>query len=323
MANMFALILIFATLITGVIWCVERFKLAPARWAKVAAIRAQMTEGLDNGTLEKIGKAPGWIETGASVFPVLALVLVIRSFIYEPFQIPSGSMMPTLLIGDFILVEKFSYGIKEPIALHTLIPIGHPKRGDIAVFKYPHDPRVDYIKRVVGLPGDRVSYDPYLKTLTVYPACHQESVCDKILPITYSLEVPSEWVQTFKEGQGEAASGFYQTPLNQMVKEGYRMNERQETLETVEHPILIVPPAEDMMARYYRQLGQPEGTWLVPAGHYFMMGDNRDNSADSRYWGFVPERNLVGKATAIWMSFEKQEGQWPTGIRLNRIGGIE
>ncbi len=142
---------------TGIIWCFERFKWAPARRAKIAAVNEQTAgDGYDAKTLKKVGPKPGWLETGASVFPVLAMVLVVRSFIYEPFQIPSGSMMPTLLIGDFILVEKFAYGIKDPIYQKTLIETGHPKRGDIAVFKYPEDPRLDYIKRVVGLPGDKI-----------------------------------------------------------------------------------------------------------------------------------------------------------------------
>lgn len=139
MANMFALILALATLVTRIIWCFERFKWAPARRAKIAAVNEQTSGAVDDKTLAKVAKQPGWVETGASVFPVLLLVFVVRSFIYEPFQIPSGSMMPTLLIGDFILVEKYAYGIKDPITQTTLIETGHPKRGDIAVFKYPLD----------------------------------------------------------------------------------------------------------------------------------------------------------------------------------------
>ncbi len=322
MANTFALILVVLTLITGIIWCIDRFKLAPARKAKLAAINAQTTAGLDTESAKAAVKAPGWIETSASVFPVLALVLIIRSFIYEPFQIPSGSMMPTLLIGDFILVEKFAYGIKDPITQTTLIPTGHPKRGDIAVFKYPPSPQLDYIKRVIGVPGDKVTYDPYSKEITVHPGCNSGRSCDKALAITYSTTEPSTFVQTFGQVGSEISNGFFQIPVDQSAGDGYRMNLRQETLGTVSHNILAVPQAQDMLVRYYRQPGQPAGTWVVPEGQYFMMGDNRDNSADSRYWGFVPEKNLVGKATAIWMSFEKQEGQWPTGVRLSRIGGI-
>ena len=137
MANMFALILAIATLITGIVWVIDRFKWAPQRRAKQAAAQAQTGNTLDSKTLAKVSSQPGWVETTASVFPVLAVVFIVRSFIYEPFQIPSGSMMPTLLIGDFILVEKFAYGIIDPITQTTLIPTGQPKRGDIAVFKYP------------------------------------------------------------------------------------------------------------------------------------------------------------------------------------------
>ncbi|EOW6771138.1 signal peptidase I [Cronobacter muytjensii] len=320
MANMFALILVIATLVTGILWCVDKFIFAPKRREGAALAAADAQEA---GASKKAGPKPGWLETGASVFPVLAVVLVVRSFIYEPFQIPSGSMMPTLLIGDFILVEKFAYGIKDPIYQKTLIETGHPKRGDIAVFKYPDDPRLDYIKRVVGLPGDKVSYDPVAKEVTVQPGCSSGQACANALPITYSNVEPSDFVQTFgRRNGGEASSGFFQVPKNESKEGGIRLTERKETLGDVTHRILTVPVAQDQVGIYYRQQGQQTGTWIVPPGHYFMMGDNRDNSADSRYWGFVPEANLVGKATAIWMSFEKQEGEWPTGVRLNRIGGI-
>lgn len=319
MANMFALILAIATLVTGIIWCVDRFKWAPARRASQALADASA----ENAGEKKTEKQPGWVETAASVFPVLLLVFVVRSFIYEPFQIPSGSMMPTLLIGDFILVEKFAYGIKDPITQTTLIPTGHPKRGDIAVFKYPKDPSMDYIKRVVGLPGDRVSYDPQSKTVTVNPACAPQKACDTALPITYSDVEPSDFIQTFSGFDGnEVGNGFWLKPQGETIRGGLRLATRNEKLGDVTHRILLVTQAQSQASSYYQQPGQPQSTWVVPAGMYFMMGDNRDNSADSRYWGFVPERNLVGKATAIWMSFEKQEGQWPTGVRLSRIGGI-
>ena len=254
---------------------------------------------------------------------MLAIVLIVRSFIYEPFQIPSGSMMPTLLIGDFILVEKFAYGIKDPIYQKTIIETGHPKRGDIVVFKYPEDPRLDYIKRTVGLPGDKVTYDPIAKQVTIQPGCSSGQACGSALPVTYSNVEPSDFVQTFSRSNGgEATSGFFEMPQGERKADGVRLDQRQETLGDVNHRILTVPIAQDQVGMYYHQSGLPLATWIVPPGQYFMMGDNRDNSADSRYWGFVPEANLVGKATAIWMSFEKQEGQWPTGVRLSRIGGI-
>lgn len=316
MANMFALILAIATLITGIIWCVDRFKLAPARRLKQAQLSVEPATA--GKTTPKKAVQSGWVETCASIFPVLLVVFVVRSFIYEPFQIPSGSMMPTLLVGDFILVEKFAYGIKNPITQATLIPTGHPQRGDVVVFKYPLDPSLDYIKRVIGLPGDRVSYDPLTKTVTVHPGCGDAATCSTALSVTYSEMSPSDFVQTFNSAGNGESSGFVEAAPDQTVDDGIRLAQRTETLGTVPHQILTVPGQEDQMNLYYQQRME----WTVPDGQYFMMGDNRDDSADSRYWGFVPERNLVGKATAIWMSFEKQEGQWPTGVRLRRIGGI-
>lgn len=323
MANMFALILVIATLVTGILWCVDKFVFAPKRRERQAVAQAATGEALDTKTLSKVGPKPGWLETGASVFPVLAIVLIVRSFIYEPFQIPSGSMMPTLLIGDFILVEKFAYGIKDPIYQKTLFETGHPKRGDIVVFKYPKDPSLDYIKRTVGLPGDKVTYNPVAKEVTIQPNCRSGQACDSALPVTYSNVEPSDFVQTFASRDGgEATSGFWQLPKSESKENGIRLDGREEALGNVTHHILTVPIAQDQLGAYYQQPGQPLATWIVPPGHYFMMGDNRDNSADSRYWGFVPEANLVGKAVGIWMSFDKQEGEWPTGVRLSRIGGI-
>ena len=316
MANMFALILAIATLVTGIVWCLDKFKWAPARRAKQAAVKAEETSA------DKTEKKPGWVETMASVFPVLLVVFVVRSFIFEPFQIPSGSMMPTLLIGDFILVEKYAYGIKDPITQTTLIPTGHPKRGDVVVFKYPKDPSLDYIKRAVGLPGDRVTYDGLSKTVTITPGCGHGQ-CGTDVPVTYTNVEPSDFIQTFSGMPGnEVGNGFYQVPQGESMNGGLRLATRHESLDGVDHNILLVAPLPSQTGSYYQQPGQEQSTWAVPEGMYFMMGDNRDNSADSRYWGFVPERNLVGKAVAIWMSFEKQEGEWPTGVRLSRIGGI-
>jgi len=298
---------------------VDRFKLAPARRTKQAQATLDAGVPVAGKAVSKKAAQPGWIETCASIFPVLLVVFVVRSFIYEPFQIPSGSMMPTLLVGDFILVEKFAYGIKDPITQTTLIPTGHPQRGDVVVFKYPLDPTLDYIKRAIGLPGDRVSYDPLSKTVTVHPGCGNSPTCSSALPVTYSEMSPSDFVQTFDStGNGESSSGFLEVAPDQSVDDGIRLALRIETLGDVSHRILTVPGQQDQINLYYQQRME----WVVPEGQYFMMGDNRDDSADSRYWGFVPEKNLVGKATAIWMSFEKQEGKWPTGVRLSRIGGI-
>ncbi|MGL5006886.1 MAG: signal peptidase I [Plesiomonas sp.] len=297
MANTFALILVLVTLFTGIIWCLDKLVWAPKRNAKKEDVRAKAGGSIDEATLNKVAPQPSWVETSVSIFPVIAVVLVVRSFIYEPFQIPSGSMMPTLLVGDFILVEKFAYGIKDPIFQKTLIKTGEPKRGDIAVFKYPEDPSLDYIKRVVGLPGDTIVYQD--KQLFIKPACPTGKACLPLTKLEYSNIHPSPFYQ------GNA-----------------QLIEATEQLGKVGHNILINPYMPEATAYYYTQTGKPVGEWVVPEGEYFVMGDNRDNSKDSRFWGFVPNANLVGKAVAIWMSFDKEPGEWPTGVRLNRIGAI-
>ena len=328
MANMFALILAVATLLTGIIWCLDRFKWAPARRIKIEAIRLQTDGKADGKALANVARQPGWVETCVSIFPVLAVVFILRSFLYEPFQSPSGSMMPTLLIGDFILVEKYAYGVKDPITMTTLVKTGTPQRGDIAVFKYPKDKNIDYIKRVVGLPGDTVHYDVSTKMLTITPACPTNKDCQPAKTLEYSPLEKSSWFMGFEptsSGNGQMATRFFDTKTEADRVENMRgifMVGRSETLGDVPHQTLMIPGVGSSVSEYYQQPGSPASTWIVPQGQYFMMGDNRDNSADSRYWGFVPEENFVGKATGIWMSFEKQEGQWPTGVRLSRIGGI-
>ncbi|CAM4424624.1 signal peptidase I [Vibrio astriarenae] len=297
MANTFSLILVIVTLVTGIVWALEKWVWAKKREEKLERIKEQTNE-LDAKTLEKAAAQPWWIENSVSIFPVIAVVLVLRSFIYEPFQIPSGSMMPTLLVGDFILVEKYAYGIKDPVWRKELVETGKPEHGDIAVFKYPPQPNIDYIKRVIGLPGDTVRYSAN-KELCIQ--AQGESTCRE-LPLSNVRE--SEFNQ----------NGI---PLIQM----------NEKLAEVEHEVLVHPLRRDRIDAYQPRPGVNE--WVVPQGHYFVMGDNRDNSADSRYWGFVPEENLVGKAVAIWISFEFERdpssvlpGWIPTGVRFNRIGGI-
>jgi len=218
---------------------------------------------------ERATKEPLLVEYSKSFFPVLLIVLVVRSFIVEPFRIPSSSMMPSLLIGDFILVNKFSYGVHLPVINTKIIEVGKPERGDVMVFRYPKDPSLDYIKRVVGLPGDTIGY--FDKTL---------------------------YVNGKKFGQNDL--GAYQG-----VGAGEKMTNsrlKTENMLTLEHDILIMPGRASL-----------EGESKVPEGHYFMLGDNRDNSNDSRYWGTVPEENIVGKAFMIWMN-------WDAGIDFKRIG---
>jgi signal peptidase I len=298
MANTFSLILVIATLVTGIVWALEKWVWGKKRLAEVEEIEAQTT-GLDEETKTKLLTQPWWIENSVSIFPVIGFVLVLRSFLYEPFQIPSGSMMPTLLVGDFIVVEKFTYGIKDPVWRNQLVEMGKPERGDIVVFKYPQQENIDYIKRVIGVPGDTVGYNSR-KEICLKKA--GETTCEP-------LELSNVKESPF------ALNGV---PLAQL----------DEKIDENEHQILINPIRRYSTNDYFPRAGTNQ--WVVPEGQYFVMGDNRDHSADSRYWGFVPEANLVGKATGIWISFEFERGDdsvlpsWiPTGVRFSRIGGID
>ncbi|MFY2509663.1 signal peptidase I [Vibrio pectenicida] len=297
MANTFSLILVIVTLVTGIVWVLEKLLFAKKRYAQLATIEEQ-TQELDAAVTEKVVKQPWWIENCVSIFPVIAVVLVLRSFIYEPFQIPSGSMKPTLLVGDFILVEKYAYGLKDPVWRNQLVEVGKPERGDVMVFKYPPQPSIDYIKRVVGLPGDLIRYSGD-KQICIQKA--GTSVCEPVK--------------------------LFNVEESDFIDRGVQQIQMTEQLGSMAHNILVNPLARNPVEQYYPRSGTTE--WVVPQGQYFVMGDNRDNSADSRFWGFVPEANLVGKAVAIWISFEFERDtdsilpSWiPTGVRFNRIGGI-
>lgn len=303
MAAYFSIVLVVVTLLTGIVWALDRWVFGKQRQAKLQIAQNAAQGELPEEVSSQLLKEPGWIENCKSVFPVLLVVLILRSFLYEPFQIPSGSMKPTLLVGDFILVEKFAYGLKDPIFNDTLIPTGQPKRGDIIVFKYPRNPKLDYIKRVVGLPGDKVIYKD--KQLTIVPKCEQDK-CPAPIKVTRKL---------LAQGQ------FHEL--------GYPLDTYQEQLGKVSHRILINPYLADNPSTYFQQDGTASTEFIVPDGEYFAMGDNRDNSEDSRYWGFVPAHNLVGRAVAVWISFEfnHSANSWlpswvPTGVRFNRIGAI-
>jgi signal peptidase I len=306
MANYFSIILTALTVATGLIWLADAMLWAPKRKEKIALAQSSTQGDIDPETLNKIAPLPVIVDNAQQIFPVIAFVLILRSFLYEPFQIPSGSMKPTLLVGDFILVEKFSYGLRDPVARKKFLELGSPERGDIVVFKYPPNPSQDFIKRLIGMPGDTVIYRN--KQFTIKPACDvtKQTACEPERTMPLSFLNRDEFF-------------FGATPLERF----------EEQLGDVNHDILRNPLRPDSTGNYYRQPGTRIGEWIVPEGHYFMIGDNRDNSGDSRFWGFVPEDNLVGKAVAIWISFEfdRAPSSWvpgwiPTGVRFNRVGGI-
>jgi len=283
----FALILFSLTVITGIIWCLDLFYLAPNRRHKANAVLAEFdsrtgrlkSEGIKSDTRDRhaleadILRQPTWIEYSGSFFPVLALVFVLRSFLYEPFKIPSSSMVPTLVVGDLILVNKFTYGIRLPIINKKVVELGVPQRGDVMVFKYPKDMSLDYIKRVVGIPGDRILYQN--KRLTVNGrALEYEPLPDYLNEerLTYSKQFTENLTERgHRILNDEIAPSYIQNP------EAFPQNE------------LCTYNVEGFAC-------------TVPAGQYFMMGDNRDNSLDSRYWGFVPDKNVVGRAFFVWMN---------------------
>ncbi|HWI13706.1 MAG TPA: signal peptidase I [Burkholderiales bacterium] len=256
----FALIMFLLLVVTGAIWLLDSWVLRRRREA---------------GQPE-----PWWIEYPKSFFPVILVVFLLRSFLVEPFKIPSGSMLPTLLVGDFILVNKFTYGIRLPVINKKIVDVNQPQRGEVMVFRYPENPSLDYIKRVVGVPGDKVMYR------------------DK------RLTVNGVTAATKRDGEYNYVEGS----LNFVATQRY-----SENLNGHVHPVLLQPDTPTVQLGGVQQFpfrnnceyNDSGFTCVVPRGHYFMMGDNRDSSSDSRYWGFVPEANIVGKAFLIWWNFDE------------------
>ncbi|MBV2130648.1 signal peptidase I [Arsukibacterium indicum] len=307
MAGYFAIFLVILTLVSGLIWLLDALVLAPKRRERLVLAQTGAGNQLAPEVSDTLLKEPAVVETAKSIFPVIAAITLFRSFLYEPFQIPSGSMMPTLLVGDFILVEKFSYDVKDPVWRTTLYHNKLPERGDVAVFKYPEQPTVDFIKRIIGLPGDRIIYRD--KQLYIEKACTtgQTTGCGNLERIALT-----------------------HVPDNQFFQGRYQQRRFHEALGEKGHNILVTPGMQEQVRDYYPQPGTAIDEFVVPEGHYFAVGDNRDNSRDSRFWGFVPADNLVGKAVFIWMSFEFSEdpdswlpGWVPVGVRFERLGKIE
>ncbi|PIM55179.1 signal peptidase I [Roseateles chitinivorans] len=295
----FSLLLLILTTVTLAYWLAERFHFEPARRraavrlgesdaarrASLAAQGIQRVDGDVEGAREELLRQPWWLDWTAGLFPVILIVFLLRSFMFEPFKIPSGSMVPTLLIGDLILVNKYHYGIRLPVINKKIISNNDVQRGDVVVFRFPQNPSVDYIKRAVGLPGDEIAY------------------------LNQKLYLNGKLVETVSQGEY-----FDEDPGSMRFRPRFT-----EKLGAVEHQILVAPVAPGVIRKQYdfpyseNCTYTAEGvTCKVPAGHYFMMGDNRDNSQDSRFWGFVPDENIVGRAFVVWMNFGN----------LKRIGSI-
>lgn len=247
----FAFYLFMGTVISGVIWALDSLLWAPKRKDNPNQYSSESLPGV------RETKDPVVVEYAKAFFPVLLIVFLLRGFLVEPFRIPSGSMLPSLYIGDFILVNKFAYGVRVPVINRKVIEIDDPQRGDVVVFKYPRNPSIDYIKRVTGVPGDHIAY--YNKVLYVN-----------------GKPIKRQYDSVYSE-PGEALQA----------------NKYIEDLDGVKHEMLIIPSRPGLDAEY-----------IVPPGHYFMMGDNRDNSNDSRYWGVVPDKYIVGNAFRIWLSWD-------------------
>jgi signal peptidase I len=284
----FALLLLMATVVTGLYWLAERLHFLPRRRAAAAALEAQATQrraelaargitqvdGDMTQARQRVLMQPWWLDWTAGLFPVIVAVFVLRSFLFEPFKIPSGSMIPTLLVGDLILVNKFAFGVRLPVIHIKLTEGTPPQRGDVMVFRYPPKPSLDYIKRVVGVPGDEVAYLNKRLTINGQPVS-KEPVAD------FFDEDAMAYYKQYEEVFGD---------------------KRHRILNDDKRPAFI-PGVENFPNRDNCRYSVEGVVCKVPEGHYFMMGDNRDNSLDSRYWGFVPDRNIVGKAFFIWMNF--------------------
>lgn len=260
----FSIVLVSLVAFCGALWLIDSLLIKKARLTAVENYKRTQAKGRKEEevatAVEEILKEPLVIEYAKSFFPVLVIVLILRSFLIEPFQIPTGSMIPTLEVGDFILVNKYSYGVRLPIIGTKILEVEDPDRGEVIVFIPPHENKY-YIKRVIGLPGDTVRYE------------------DKNLYINGEL-ISKDYVESI----------IVETSIGDLPGVLY-----SETINGIEHSTQNINAVGRQRART---------TWVIPNGHYFMMGDNRDNSSDSRVWGTVPNEDVVGKAVAVWMHKE-------------------
>jgi signal peptidase I len=285
----FSLVLLIISVVTGIVWGLDRLFFAPRRAAAAAAVGKQLADFPE----------PGTVDYARSFLPVAVIVLVVRAFIFEPFRIPSDSMMPTLLSGDFIVVNKYAYGLRWPVLNRKFVEIDQPARGDVIVFRLPSDPRINYIKRLVGLPGDTVKIE------------------------SDRLFINGEAVSF------EDIGGYRDACYENLRLATEKIGEHEHKVLSCRSPFGLqgtnLPSCDRRLPQHYlcdesaMMLGPDRGDaeFTVPAGNYLMIGDNRDNSADSREWGYVPEANLVGKATRIWFNFDSGRNQW---FNWKRIG---
>ncbi len=303
----YGLVLIIATAVSGLIWLVDKILWERKRKQAVTNLKKEH-EKLPQIAFDAVAREPVIVEYAKAFFPIILIIVILRSFLFEPFKIPSGSMKPTLEIGDFVLVNKFAYGVRLPVTNTKIFDTGSPKRGDVFVFRYPGNPwqqlsddeKVDYIKRVIGLPGDTILYRN--RQLYIKPKCTKEmKICPKATKIDTKMI---------------AKNGYFDR------KDQMNLDILEEDLLGVKHKILH----DNHVSEYNFELQfeyrcmQGEKEWVVPEKHYFAMGDNREHSADSRFWCFVPEENLVGKAVAIWMNWNSKNKYY---IDFSRIGGIK
>ncbi|PWK54472.1 signal peptidase I [Pleionea mediterranea] len=333
----FELILVVALGISFVITLVEKLYLEKKKKQQVHELYQRHSHP-DEKEVQSISKMPWWIDYGWSFFPLLLIIVSLRSFFYEPFKIPSGSMKPTLWVHDFILVNKFAYGLRLPVTKTKLTDGAKPKRGDVVVFRAPHEPEKDYIKRLIALPGDTVYYTPSQQVF-IKPNCRTEQAIAAAKKANLTCGVKNKIRQTLVSARGFEGADVY-----------------QENLAGVSHDILIEPEAKGVdrysaqfVSRYNdavragekvnkRQLFASVGAYyedwkkgvVVPENSFFVMGDNRNHSSDARFWGFVPESMMVGKAEAIWLhlefGFEEKGGilsYIPTGVNFDRVGAIK
>ncbi len=310
MSSSYGLILVVLMFLSGIIWLIDSLTAGKKRKLAVQSLYDKMLKPPQD-MIEKLAREPIHVDYAKSFFPILFFIVVLRSFLYEPFQIPSASMKPTLTEGDFILVNKYDYGLRLPINSEKVIDVGLPQRGDVAVFRAP-DTNEDYIKRVIGLPGDTVIYTRE-RELYIIPFCDKDLVTD---------ECPKKM-----HIRKKAVSGPGYIDRNPDSGVGIVNIEYEEDLDGVKHGILNNPNRPN-----YTKEGKYEDSYFeVPTGQYFVMGDNRDNSKDSRFWDtshYVPEENLVGHAVSIWIHFDfgiktKYFSWIPTNVDFGRVGEIK